>query len=85
MSSCFNLGHFDPKSLLTISQNMPILTQTLKGHNSETVFPFELKFFVKTYFDQLYLGSTRNILGIDQSIVIHTLPTPALYYTIDDS
>jgi hypothetical protein len=31
--------------------NMPILSQTLKGHNSETVRLFELKFFVEMYFD----------------------------------
>jgi hypothetical protein len=30
------------------------------------------------YFDQLYLGSTRNDLGIDQSITIEPLPTPGL-------
>jgi hypothetical protein len=47
--------------------NMPILSQTLKGHNLKTVSLFELKFIVVMYFDQLYLGSTREILGIDQS------------------
>jgi hypothetical protein len=58
--------------------NMPILSQTLKGHNSETVCPFELKFFVEICFDPLYLRSTKEVLGIDQSIVIDTLSTPAL-------
>jgi hypothetical protein len=38
---------------------MFILNQTLKSHNSEIIRPFELKFFEKMYFDQLYLGSTR--------------------------
>jgi hypothetical protein len=57
---------------------MPILSQTLKGHNSETVCPFELKLFVETYFDQLYLGCTREVLGIDQSIAIDALSMPAL-------
>ena len=57
---------------------MPILSQTLKGHNSETVRPFELKFFVEIDFDQLYLGSTREVLGIDQSIAIDALNMPAL-------
>jgi hypothetical protein len=33
---------------------MPILSQTLKGHNSETVRLFELKNFVRMYFGQLY-------------------------------
>jgi hypothetical protein len=47
---------------------MPILSQTLKGYNSET------------YFDQLYLGSTREVLGIDQSIAIDALSTPALFF-----
>jgi hypothetical protein len=50
----------------------------LKGHNSETVCPFELKFFVEMYFDQLYLGSTREVFGIDQSIASDTLNTPSL-------
>jgi hypothetical protein len=31
--------------------NMPILSQTLKGPNSETGRPFELQFFVEMYFD----------------------------------
>jgi hypothetical protein len=57
---------------------MPILSHTLKGHNSETVCPFELKFFVEMYFDQLYLGSTREVFGIDQSIASDTLNTPSL-------
>jgi hypothetical protein len=30
---------------------VPILSQTLKGHNSKTICPFELKFFVEMYFD----------------------------------
>jgi hypothetical protein len=60
--------------------NMPILSQTLKGHNLETVCPFELKCFVEMYFDQLYLGSTREVLGINQSIAINALSTPALKY-----
>jgi hypothetical protein len=57
---------------------MPILSQTLKGHNSETVHPFELKFFVEMHFDQLYLGSTKEVLGIDQSIAIGMLRMPGL-------
>jgi hypothetical protein len=40
---------------------MPILSQTLKGHNSETVCLFELKFFVEMYFDQLYQRSNRGL------------------------
>jgi hypothetical protein len=55
---------------------MPILSQTLKGHNSETVCPFELKFFEEKYFDQLYLRSTREVLEINQSIAIDTLSMP---------
>jgi hypothetical protein len=43
---------------------------TLKGHNSETVHLFELKFFVEMHFDQSYLGSTKEVLGIDQLIAI---------------
>jgi hypothetical protein len=31
--------------------NMPILSKTLEGHKSETVRPFELKFFVEMYYD----------------------------------
>ena len=65
---------------------MPILSQTLKGHNSETIRPFELKFFVEIYFDQLYLGSTREVLGIDQSIAINMLSMSAVqqpYCTLD--
>jgi hypothetical protein len=30
------------------------------------------------YFDQLYLGSTREVLGIDQSIAINMLSMPAI-------
>jgi hypothetical protein len=60
--------------------NMPILSQTLKGHNSETVCLFELKIVVEMYFDQLYLRSTGEVLGIEQSIAIDTLSTPALEY-----
>jgi hypothetical protein len=33
--------------------SMPILSQTLKGHNSETVHPFELKSLLEMYFSQL--------------------------------
>jgi hypothetical protein len=44
---------------------MPIVSQTLKGHNSETVHLFELKFLEEMYFDQLYLRCTREVLGID--------------------
>jgi hypothetical protein len=61
----FNLGNFKPNLFSTIPKNMHILTQTLKGHNLETVRPFELKFFEEMYFDQLYLQSTRNVFGID--------------------
>ena len=57
---------------------MPILSQTLKCHNSETVRPFELKFFVEMYFDQLYLGSTKKVFEDDQSIAIDTLSMPGL-------
>jgi hypothetical protein len=57
---------------------MPILSQTLKGHNSETVHPFKLKFFVEMHFDKLYLGSTRKVLGIDQSIAVDALSTPGV-------
>jgi hypothetical protein len=58
--------------------NMRILSQILKGHNSETICPFELKFLVEMYFNQLYLVSTREVLGIDQSIAIDALSMPAL-------
>jgi hypothetical protein len=71
--------------------SMPNLSQTLKGHNSGTVHPFELKFLVEMHFGQLYLGFTRQVLGIDQSIAIDTLSTPEtiksprrLDYKIDD-
>jgi hypothetical protein len=57
---------------------MPILRQTLKGRNSETVCSFELKFFEEMYFDQLYLRSTREVFGIDQSIAIDMFSTSAL-------
>jgi hypothetical protein len=57
---------------------MPILSQTLKSHNSETVCPFELKFFVEMYFGQLYQRSTREVLEIDQLIVIGALSMTAL-------
>jgi hypothetical protein len=57
---------------------MPILNQTLKGHNSETVHPFELKFVVEVYFSQLYQRSTKEVMEIDQSIAIDTLNMPAL-------
>jgi hypothetical protein len=57
---------------------MPILTQTLKSHNSETICLFELKFVVEMYFDQLYLGSTREVSGINQSIAIDALHMPDL-------
>jgi hypothetical protein len=57
---------------------MPILSQTLKGHNSETVCPFELKFFVEIYFGQLYQESTREVLEIHQSIAIGALSMPVL-------
>jgi hypothetical protein len=59
---------------------MPILSQTLKGHNSETVRPFELKFVGEMYFCQLYYKSTRQVLKIDQSIAIDALSMPALDY-----
>jgi PIN domain nuclease of toxin-antitoxin system len=59
---------------------MPILSQTLKDHNSETVHPFELKSFMKMYFDQPYLGSTREVLEIDQSITIDALSMPSLQH-----
>jgi hypothetical protein len=59
---------------------MPILSQTLKGHNSETIRPIELKFFVVIYFSQLYQRSTREVLEINQSIVIDALSMPALNY-----
>jgi hypothetical protein len=58
--------------------NMPTLSQTLKGHNSETVCPFALKFFVEMYFDQLYPKSTKEVLGISPSIAIDGLSMPAL-------
>jgi hypothetical protein len=57
---------------------MPNLGQTLKGHNSETVCPLELKFVVEMYFDQLYQRSTREVLEIDQSIAIDALSMPAI-------
>jgi hypothetical protein len=56
---------------------MPILSQTLEDHNSETVRPFQLKFFVDMYFGQLYQRITRQVLQIDQSIAIDTLSMPA--------
>jgi hypothetical protein len=58
----------------------PILSKTLKGHKSETVCPFKLKLFVEMHFDKIYLGSTREALGIDQSIAIDMLSMPALKY-----
>jgi hypothetical protein len=58
--------------------SMPILSRTLKGHNSETVLPFELKFFVEMYFGQLYQKSTREVLEIDQLIAIDALSMPAV-------
>jgi hypothetical protein len=61
---------------------MSILTQTLKGHNSKTVRPFERKSFVEMYFDQIYLESTREILGIDQLIAINALRMPVLRFSI---
>jgi hypothetical protein len=57
---------------------MLILSQTLKGHNSETVRPFELKVLSWMYFDQLYLRSTREVLEIDQSISIDMLSMPGV-------
>jgi hypothetical protein len=57
---------------------MPILSQTLKGHNSETVRPFELKFVWEMYFGHLYQRSTREVLVIVQSIAIEALIMPAL-------
>jgi hypothetical protein len=57
---------------------MPISSQTLKAYNSETVHPFKLKFFIEMHFDLLYLGSTRDVLGIDQLIAIDALSTPDL-------
>jgi hypothetical protein len=57
---------------------MLILSHTLKGHNSKTVCPFELKFFLEMYFDQLNLRSTREVLEIYQSIAIDMLIMPAL-------
>jgi hypothetical protein len=57
---------------------MHILSQTLKSHNSKTVRPFELKFCVEMYFGQLYQRCTREVLGINQSIAIDMLSTPAL-------
>jgi hypothetical protein len=59
---------------------MPILSQTLKGHNSETVHSLKLKFFVEMYFDQLYQKSTKQVLKIDQLIAIDALSMPALKY-----
>jgi hypothetical protein len=59
---------------------MLIFSQILKGHNSETVCPVELKLFVEMRFDQLHLGSTRGVLGIDQSIAIDALSMAALKY-----
>jgi hypothetical protein len=57
---------------------MPNLGQTLKGHNSETVHPFELKCFMEMYFSQLYQISTREVLEIDQWIAIDMLSMPVL-------
>jgi hypothetical protein len=57
---------------------MPILSQTLKGHNSETICPFGLKFVVEIYFGQLYQRSTREVLEIDQLIAIDMLSMPGL-------
>jgi hypothetical protein len=57
---------------------MPILCQTLKSRNSETVGPFELKFFMEMYFGQLYHRLTRKVLEIGHSIAIDTLSMPAL-------
>jgi hypothetical protein len=57
---------------------MPILSQTLKGHNLVTVCQFKLKFFVEMFFGQLYQRSTREVLEIDQLIAIDALSMPAL-------
>jgi hypothetical protein len=57
---------------------MPILSQPLKSYNSETVCLFKLKYFVEIYFDQLYLGSTIEVLGINQLITINMLSTPRI-------
>jgi hypothetical protein len=57
---------------------MPILSQTLKGHSSEAIRPFKVLFFVEMYFRQLYQKSTREVLEIDQSIVIDALSMPAV-------
>jgi hypothetical protein len=59
---------------------MSIFSHTLKGHNSETVRPFELKLFVEIYFGQLYQRSTRDVLVINQSIAIDALSMPGLEY-----
>jgi hypothetical protein len=58
--------------------SMPLLSQTLKSHNSKTIRPFEPKFFVEIYFGQLYQQSTKEVLEIDQTIAIDTLSMPAL-------
>jgi hypothetical protein len=65
-----------PKQNMLLS--MSILSQTLKSHNSETVFPFELKFVVEIYFGQLYQRSIREVSEIDQSIAIDMLSMPGL-------
>jgi hypothetical protein len=60
---------------------MRISSQTLKGHNSETVRPFEQNFFFEMYFDQLYLGSMRGLgdrlVNRDQHVE-HASPNPTL-------
>jgi hypothetical protein len=62
---------------------MHILSQTLKSHNSAIICLFELKFVVEMYFGQLYQGSTKEVLGIDQSIAIDTLSMPGLDLLLD--
>jgi hypothetical protein len=57
---------------------MLILSQIIKGRNSETIRLSEPKFFIETYFDQLHLGSTGEIFGIDQWIAINMLNMPDL-------
>ena len=52
------------KDFLKIGLNIAIFLKTLTGHNSETVGPFELKFFVVVYFDKSY---PTNLLNLTKS------------------
>jgi hypothetical protein len=58
----FYLGQFYEKLFFNCSKKMPISTQTLKGLNSETVRPFELKFMWKCILTNFI--SDLGVLGL---------------------